>query len=647
MKNKSFHFFRAGQGARTFLSALRPQALDVRCSRITHHALRITDHASRLTKTLALLGPLILLLAVLPAQAQWLTQTNNLKAGWNGVYLHVDPSYDTLDDLVGSDLSNPILEVWLWNPPASTMQFVQSPQQPVAGDQWLSWVRNDTGVQSLQRLVPNAAYLVRVATSVSTYAWKIKGKPVPPSYTWTTTGLNFLGFPSVTYRPPTFDSFLSKVPDLQQNAEIYYYPGGDLGTGNPARVYAMRAMTVNRGQAYWIRAGTVYNRYFAPFEVALTGSGGVNYGDSINALNFRLRNLTASNVTLTLKLVASETPPAGQTNIVGTPPLLVRGPLNTTNLTYTYTSLPVNGTYAWTLTPKGQPGSEVEVVLGLDRTILSGAVGSLYAGALRLTDSFGYSQVEVPVTATVASSAGLWVGAAAVNQVGQYLKTYQRDTNNILVLSNGQYQVAGLNTNIGGVSRTFPLRLIVHNPQVGHGNAVLLQHVFVGLDPWTNEVVATSQSALNSAFLSQARRISAAHLPWTATNQIWSFDGTLGQVTQLTATVTLPFNDQASNPFLHTYHPDHDNLDPAFKNELPQGSESYSVRRDIRLTILPPSGGSATFTTGAQSLSGNYAETVTMTGLARAGGKFDTRTFEVRGVFNLNRISAVPTLTAP
>jgi len=587
-----------------------------------------------------------LLAGALSARAQWLNQSFALKAGWNAVYLHVDASHDTLGNLVGTDLNNPILEVWLWAPPASTLQFVQSPQQPVEGAQWLSWNRNAIGTQTLQRLVGNAAYLVRVGTNVSTYTWTLKGKPLPPAYDWTTTGLNFLGFPTVPANPPTFDAFLSQAPDLQQSAEIYYYPGGDLGAGNPARLYALRTARVNRGQAYWIRSGTVYNRYFAPFEIAQSGSRGVNFGDTLNASSFRLRNLTLSNLTVTLGLVASETPPAGQTSIVGAPPLLVRGPLNTTNLTYAYTPLPVGGTHAWTLTAKGQPGSEVEVVLGLDRAALSGSVGDLFAGVLRLTESFGHAQVDLPVTANVASSAGLWVGAAAVTQVGQYLKTYSRDvSNNLVTTTNGQYVVNTINTNLGAVSRSFPLRLIVHNPT--NGSAVLLQRVFVGLDTWTNPAVALAESSLNPVFLSQARRISAAHLPWTATNQAWALSGTLGQATNLTTTVTLPFDDQASNPFLHTYHPDHDNLDVFFKNELPQGAESYAVRRDITLTVVPPASGAASFSTGAQSLSGDYAETITLSGLARAGGTNDTRTFEVRGVFTLNRIASVPTLTTP
>ena len=61
-----------------------------------------------------------LLAAALPAPAQWVTQSISLKSGWNAVYLHVDPSYDTLDNQIAADASDPILEVWLWAPPAST-----------------------------------------------------------------------------------------------------------------------------------------------------------------------------------------------------------------------------------------------------------------------------------------------------------------------------------------------------------------------------------------------------------------------------------------------------------------------------------------------------------------------------------------------
>lgn len=311
------------------------------------------------------------------------------------------------------------------------MQFVQSPQEPVAtSSQWVNWVRSASGSSPLQRLVGNAAYLVRVDTTVASYSWNVQGRPVAPSYQWTTSGLNFLGFPTVPVNPPMMVSFLPSALRTGPDAQIFQYVGGNLGTTNPARVYAVNTTPVGRGQAFWIRSGNVYNRYFAPFEVALAGEQGVDFGANRSASTFRLRNLTAGALTVTLQLAASETPPVGQSNIVGVPPLLLRGSLNITNLTYGYTNLPVNTPRTWTLAGQGLPGSEVEVVLGLDRIAMGGNVGDLRAGILHFTDSLGHARVDVPVSATVASNTGLWVGGATVSQVSQYLKTYARDSEN-------------------------------------------------------------------------------------------------------------------------------------------------------------------------------------------------------------------------
>ncbi len=581
----------------------------------------------------------------LTARAQWLTESFGLKSGWNAVYLHIDASHDTLEHLVGDDINNPIIEVWAWVPNPTTMQFIETPQEPAdTSSQWLSWIRNSTDSQTLERLDGNAAYLVRVSSSVPTYTWTLKGQPMAPSYKWTTTGLNFLGFPTVPSGPPNFEDFLAQAPDLQQNAEIYQYVGGDLGSENPKRVYALRATPVTRGNGYWIRAGTVYNRYFAPFEVIVSGASGINFGDHISTANFRLRNLTANELTVTLKLIESETPPAGQTAIVDAPPLLIRGALNPTNLTYGYTGLPTNRPRTWTLAPKGTEGAEVEIVLGLDRSSMTTAVGDLLAGVLRFTDSLAFAQVNVGVSAKVGSRSGLWVGNATVAEVGQYLKLYERDgSDNPTMDTNGQYIVNGINTEIAAVEHPYSLRLIVHNPE--SGEAVLLQRVYVGMDADTNMVVANQQSALNQAMLGQARRISATHLPWSTANTGWTFDSRFGSSTNLTTAVTLNFDDQASNPFLHTYHPDHDNLDAKFKNALAQGSESYTVQREINFIVTPPGDDFTSLTGAGDSITGDYAETIRVSGLARSGGTYDTRTFEVRGGFILRRIAETPTLT--
>lgn len=585
-------------------------------------------------------------LLTLSAQAQWISQSIGLKAGWNAVYLHVDASYDTLDERIAFDASNPIQEIWLWTPTPTTMQFVQSPQEPVdSGSQWASWKRSAAGGASrLQRLIGNAAYLVYVDTNTVSYTWTVKGKPVAPHYQWTTTGLNFLGFPTVSAAPPSFETFLNLCPELQQNAEIYQYPGGELGPNNPARVFALRTTPVTRGKAFWIRSGNLFNRYFSPFEIAWSGDNGIDFGEKLGVRSFRLRNLTAGALTVTVHLLPSESPPAGQTNIMGTPPLLVRGSLSPVNLTYAFTELATTNSHSWTLPAKGQSGSEIEVVLGLDRSTITSAPGELLAGVLRFTDSLGVAQVDAPVKATAGSSAGLWVGGVTVNQVGEYLKTYARTGAGLAVDTNGQYMVTGINTNLGAVGRPFPLRLILHNPETS-GNAVLLQRVYCGMDANTNPVVATSESALNRSYLAQARRISAAHLPWSRDNTPWTFDGPLALSSTITTTVSLDYNDQASNPFVHTYHPDHDNLDSRFATQLDPGAESYSVQRVIQLEVVMPREDFASRTETGQMLSGNYSETITVLGLPRAGNTNDARVFETRGTFGLNRIAETPTLT--
>lgn len=589
------------------------------------------------------LSLMVLLLGLpLSTQAQWQTQSILVEPGWTAIYLHVDASYTNLDYLVGSDPNNPIAEVWLWQPPSSTLQFVSSPQTPSSGNnQWANWERLGLGFSgggNLVALQPNAAYLIH-SLAATNYTWRLQGRPVAPNYSWSSSGLNLLGFPTPSANPPAFDAFLSLAPAFASAAEIYQYLGGNLGPANPSLLFAYHTTHVTRGQAFWMRAGTLFNNYFGPFQVAISGSAGVNFSNTVSQYSFHLVNVTANNVTVNLQLLPSETPPAGQNPIAGTPPLLIRGALSMTNLTYSSTTLNVGGSQSWTLAPQGQSGSDVVVVLGLNRyAMTNNNPGDLLAGILQFTDSFGFSQVDVPVAAQAASLAGLWVGNASISQVANYLKIYQTDANNNPVISgNGNYIVTGINTNLGAVAQPYPLRLIVHNDGA---NVVLLQRVYVGLNANSNIVLATTETALNPAQLGTARRISSTTLPGSAANAPWPFTGQLLEGGVLTTTATVAYDDQSTNPFLHTYHPDHDNLDATFANELPQGTESYQITRVITLNVMPPGNDFTSLTSANQTLSGVYSENVTLGGLGGA-----TRNFNIAGAFALNRLSTIPVLT--
>jgi hypothetical protein len=575
------------------------------------------------------------------ARAQWLTQSVDLKAGWNAMFLHVDMTHATLDELLAADADGIIQEVWLWKPEISAQQFVDSPQQPATSDtRWVSWSRSTGEGSQLRRMAANVAYLVKVKNTVPTYTWALKGKPQAPSYQWTSSGMNFIGFASDEATPPSIDAFLGLAPGgLRSAVSFYRYPGGDLGPGNPARVFALRTTPLRRGEAFWIQSGDYFNRYFGPFEISMNAAGEVRFDESLRSTGLRLNNLTASPLTLRLGYRESEPAPAGQRAVAGSVPLLVRGAWNKQTSKYAYTRLNAATPSTWTLAPAGQEGSSVEVVVGVDRSELTGTPGDLRAGVLQLSDHRGHSRVDLGVSAVVAGYPGLWVGKAGIDQVGQYLKKYAKAPEGTPVVgADGKYQVTSTDTSMTAVPAPYPMRLIVHNP--ASGPATLFQRIFTGFDAQTNGIVANSEAMLNRAFLAESRRISAPHLPFTTANAGWAFNAAIVPGATVTASVTNRFDDGMSNPFVHTYHPDHDNLNARFTQTVPQGSESYTVVRDITLAFTPPTDDFNGRTSAGQTLSGNYSETIRLLGLARGGGNADTRTFEIRGQFLLNRISA-------
>ncbi len=576
------------------------------------------------------------------AEAQWLTQSFDLKPGWNGIFLHVNPSHRSLDELAAS---NGVKEVWRWNP-VSTVQIIEASEiQPVEGAvEWTRWAKGDA-TSVLQSLTANSAYLVKLE-STEGYTWRIQGQVVAPRLDWSSVGLNLIGFSTPALNPPNWESFLRNFVDLPvQTTDIYHYVGGKLGSENPQQITPLRNSFVARGEAVWIRNGQVYNHSPGAFRVA-NALDGLEFETPGGIRNLRLENLSPDPLTVSLRGVDSEVAPSDAVPVVGFPPLLIRGAQDETNLTYAFKALTPGETYSWQLAGRGQVGSEVELVIGLDQTELSGVPGDLLAGVLRFTDSLGQLEVDIPTSAYVPSRAGLWVGSAAVTQVAQHLASYALDADGRNLLEpDGSYEMAGVVTNMAPVPEPFPLRLILHSPE--QGNSVLLQRVFVGLDYETNYVVTTSESILNPRYLESARRLSSAHLPWSVANGGWAFNGLLAEGAIASVQVNTASGDQVSNPFLHTYHPDHDNKDALFERELPQGVESYGISRDITLSVESPADDFVSRTANSLSLRGTYRETIRIRGGSRQGGEVDERQVQVQGLFQLNQVVPIPSLTIP
>jgi hypothetical protein len=546
------------------------------------------------------------LVALAPrAQAQWQTTTYTLQGGWNAIFLHGDASYASIETHFASHPA--VVAIWRWNPNPTQVQFGVSPLIPTAGTpEWSVWKRDEPTQSTLSALTGQAAYLVECTGSpATTYTVAIKQRVLPPQSQWVRNGANFLGFParsaSSTY--PTFAAYFATFPAaIAANTRVYRYAGGPLGPANPVQVFSMASERVDRNQAYWFESPVVGN-FYAPLEISPSSPDGLHFGRTGATFTVRVRNRTAAPVTVTIESLASLSAPAGQDAIVGAVPI-TRRQFDAPSSTFVFNPITsFNEVIA--------PQASVELTFGIDRALMTGPTDSFYASLLRFTDSGNLLDITLPVSARVASLAGLWVGEVSVNSVNSLAPGSPGNT----------------------TARPFPLRVLLHVDNTG--TARLLSQVFLGaLAPAPhNAGLATFEAALKADEKASATRIVAAHLPPDTVLATGSGSVALGATLQ--RTIQVPFN-APTNPFVHTYHPDHDNKDARFQ-PLAAGVESPTYSRACAFTFAaspPPNANPIGW--GSTVLGGTYAETIT--GVHR-------HPIVVSGTFELRRVSELGEIT--
>lgn len=576
---------------------------------MNHHPfpMRSTRH----TAILASLCLAILTMCFSPkAQAQWTTESYALKPGWNAIWLPLDVSHASIEELVPVQVD----EIWRWNA-AVAGTFTQTPAGPPSQTQpqWRVWRRLDPGGTTLSGLQGNYAYLVYVNPASAPLTWTIKGKPLPPRYDWTSTGVNLVGFPIETpanAATRNLARFFGFDPVLKTLPPTLFYNGGelsDVAPKNPLVIGNPNSFQANRFQAYWVEA-TSYTEYYGPLKVEVGANGGLNFGTEGVAVAVRLKNVAVNStntqsVTVTLTPSASGTPPVGQPAITGVVPLLLRGDLNLTTGVYAYTPVttPVTQTLA--------PGQEKELIFTVDRSALGSAAGLTYASLLSITDSLNLTRIVLPASASTATRSGLWVGAAVMNQVSF---------------------VEGNTTTTQSAPAPFPLRLILHSDAAG--NVRVLQQAYTGVQGGEDVVAAAEEDF--AAPDRPAARVSSSHFPLRMKQ---AGSGALGLGGTLTFSVPLAYN-ASTNPFVHTYHPDHDNLDERFEQVLPAGRESNDIARSVTLTFAPQNPDGFDPTWGSTTLGGTYTETVS--GLR-------SQTLTTSGAFIIRRSNPAAVLLNP
>lgn len=540
------------------------------------------------------------------AHAQWQTTTYALKSGWNSIYLHGDATHATPDELFAAYPA--VTEVWRWNPNPTQVGFTSTPLLPSNGTpEWSKWVRGDTA-DSLIGLTGQSAYLVK-CSGVTAVA--IAHRPMPPSNTWVRSGANFLGFPSskASGNFPTFSNYFVTFPTaIAANGKIFKYVGGELGAGNPLQIFSPAMERVDRDQAYWFSSEVVGN-FYAPVQINLSNSEGFVFGRRGSVITARVMNRTAAVMTLRIAPVASNSAPSGQELVTAAVPLTRR----TLDDQAEWVETPIAAAYNEVIAPN----SSVELSFGIDRSAMSAAAANaLYASLLRFTDSANTFDILIPATARKSTLAGLWIGDAVVAAV----------------------ESKPLADVLKPTSSTFPLRYLIH--VADDGSARVLSQIFMGpMAAAPHDFgLCLSEAGLKADAKSAARRIVATHMPL---DRALSSTGSFGIGGELSCTITTPFDDP-TNPFVHQYHPDHDNK--SGQTALVAGQESHSVTRQVTFTFTdtPPGGGSATGW-GSSVIGGTYGEVVS--GLHKDSVGVGTGDgIRLSGIFELRRASELGTL---
>ncbi len=184
-------------------------------------------------------------------------------------------------------------------------------------------------------------------------------------------------------------------------------------------------------------------------------------------------------------------------------------------------------------------------------------------------------------------------------------------------------------------ARSFPLRTLLHVND--RGTSRLLSQVFLGqLDAAPDYAfgLCSRESLLKQDAKATAQRMVAAHMP---PGQVIGGSGSVGSGLA-TYTITVPYND-ATNPFVHKYHPDHDNKDARFDAIALPAGVSVTTAKISDGVEAPAITRVCTFTftaSGGSVISGTYREI--LTGVHR-------NPIQLTGTFELRRASEIGTLT--
>jgi hypothetical protein len=376
-----------------------------------------------------------------------------------------------------------------------------------------------------------------------------------------------------------------------------------------------------------VKSGKRVSDYIGPVRVRIgNGDKFLDYRVSHRSQTLKITNETATNRLVTIRHIASETPPAGidAAPLAGMVPLLL-GRQVVTNGTVREEFEPLPNVLETNIAA----GVRLELHLMPDVSALAaGGQGEAFQSILKISDescSQPVSEQNIGVVCDVPppqfyDTTGLWVGEVVVDKV-----------------SRAPTRPGGGNTwdtvTPQPVSKPYSFRVLLHSRS--NGTCRILQQVYPAAltkDDGSSELHLFTKAEYAAQYRNdnpkvRITRISSANF---APMSPVECSGIFGSGT-VAGVVNLAFDDPV-NPFVHPYHPQHDNreIHNGVESALPAGVESFDVSRELQFIFDatdPLAGGNPNWNISESG--GVFKERVT--GL--------NKTIYVSGVFRLKKLS--------
>ncbi|MCK5804811.1 MAG: hypothetical protein KAI66_18380 [Lentisphaeria bacterium] len=262
---------------------LRPHCLDPERSQANHERRGHLD--------IALL--VILFFFTLSLSAQTVrTQTIELQAGWNAIFIEVEPAAPAPADVFEGA---PVEIVSTYFADKSPVEFIRDPDEQSWTDSgWSTWYapeRDDAFLSKLHAIQANQPYLVKMSAAHSLI---IEGEVKFKHLVWQPSSLNFVGFHVHGTSPPTFETFFADSTALAGQRVYKLVDGHWRIVTNPT------GETIQAGTAYWVycKKGSAHQ---GPLTVAIPYGDSIDFGgrSTIQTINMTNTGTDPVDVTIT------------------------------------------------------------------------------------------------------------------------------------------------------------------------------------------------------------------------------------------------------------------------------------------------------------------------------------------------------------